>query len=403
MSKTIWIINQTAGKPDSGWGERHYYFSKHWIKNGYDIKIISGSFNHLFNNQPAISNKTFTFETLEKGITFCWVKIARYNPKSIFKLWSMIVFSFKILFLPIKKLEKPNVILVSSMPIFSVLPAYILSKRFKSKFIFEVRDLWPETPIHLKGYPKYHPVVIIMSWLQKLGFRNANHIVSVLPNAANYINNISRNDYKYNYIPNGIDIDEVGNEPLSKEIINQIPKNKFIVGYAGTIGLANTMEYFIEASIKMKQNKNIHFVLVGDGYLKEGFKEKTALNNNITFINKIKKSQVQTILGFFDICYVGRYNSPLYKHGVSYNKYFDYMLAKKPILESSALIKDPVELSKCGIIVEPEDSKAIEEGVLIFLNMSNEERLKIGLKGYDYAIKYHSFEYLSKKYIKLFN
>ena len=82
----------TAGKPDSGWGERHYYFSKYW-KEHYDVKIISGSYNHLFHNQPNINKgKRYTIEKVEEGITFCWVKIPKYDGGSIFKLWSMIVF-----------------------------------------------------------------------------------------------------------------------------------------------------------------------------------------------------------------------------------------------------------------------------------------------------------------------
>ncbi|AOW19520.1 glycosyltransferase family 4 protein [Urechidicola croceus] len=402
MSKNIWILNQTAGKPDSGWGERHYFLSKYWVKEGFNVTIFSGSFNHLFSNQPKISNQIFTKEKVEKGITFCWVKISKYNPNSIFKLWSMIVFAFKILFIPTKKFTKPDIILISSMPIFSVIPAYILSKKYKCKLIFEVRDLWPQTPIHLKGYSKYHPVVIVMALIEKFGFRKAEHIVSVLPNAYHYINKISKEPSKFNYIPNGIDEKFVGKEPVSDDVLKLLPKNKFIVGYTGTLGLANSMEYFMETAKLLKDIDKIHLVVVGDGYLKEKFKQDTAQLTNITFINKIKKSQVQSILSYFNLCYVGRYNSPLYNHGVSYNKYFDYMLAKKPIIESSNLIKDPVELSNCGLIVPPENALAIKKGILKFYNLSTDEINKFGMNGYNYVIKFHNFEYLSSKYSKLF-
>ncbi len=401
MKKNIWIINQTAGTPNSGWGERHYFLSKYWVKQNCNVTIFSGSYNHLFNNQPKTSGKLFTSEKIEEGIAFCWVKIKRYNPNSVFKLWSMIVFAFKMLFLPKDKFEKPHAIIISSMPLFSIIPAYFLSRRFKAKLIFEVRDLWPQTPIYLKGYSKYHPVVIVMAWLERFGYRKANHIVSVLPNAYHYINNISNNPDKFNYIPNGIDEDLVGNEILQTSIINKIPQEKFIVGYTGTIGMANAMEFLIEAVKLLKHNTKIHFVLVGDGYLKKQFIGDTKGLPNITFIDKIKKSQVQNMISYFDVCYVGRYNSPLYRHGVSYNKYFDYMLAKKPILESSSLIKDPVELSDCGIIVEPEDPKTIVDGILTIYNKSSKELDNFGMKGYKYVKKYHNFEYLSNQYLKL--
>ena len=401
-NKTIWILNQTAGTPSSGWGERHYFLSKYWAKNGWNTTIFSGSYNHLFNNQPKIENKTFTKENIEKGITFSWVKIKKYNPNSIFKLWSMIVFAWKVLFIPSDEFEKPSVIIISSMPLFSVIPAYYLSKKYNAKLIFEVRDLWPQTPIHLKGYSKFHPVVVIMAVIEKFGYKKADAIVSVLPNANHYINMISKSPSKFNYIPNGIDENLVGNESLSKEIIDKIPTDKFIVGYTGTIGLANAMEYLFDAAKLLNDNSKIHFVIVGDGYLKEKFKKQTENLKNITFIDKIKKSEVQTMIKHFDICYVGRYNSPLYKHGVSYNKYFDYMLAKKPILEASNLIKDPVELSNCGIIVKPDNSEEIKKGISAFSNLSTEEMNKFGDNGYNYVKKYHNFEYLSNKYEKLF-
>ena len=403
MSKNIWTLNQTAGTPDSGWGERHYFLSRHWVKKGYEITIFSGSYNHLFSNQPKISNKTFTKEKVEKGISFSWVKIKKYNPNSVFKLWSMIVFSWKILFIPLKEYEKPSVIIISSMPLFSVIPAYFLSRKYKAKLIFEVRDLWPQTPIYLKGYSKYHPVVLVMALIEKFGYRKADAIVSVLPNAYHYINKISRNPSKFNYIPNGIDEELVGHESLSETVISKIPTNKFIVGYTGTIGLANAMEYFIEAAKLMnKVHENIHFVIVGEGYLKDKFIEDAKDLKNITFIDKIKKSQVQTMLQYFDVCYVGRYDSPLYRHGVSYNKYFDYMLAKKPILESSNLIKDPVELSNCGLIIAPEKPKEIVNGILKLYNLSTKEIVKLGENGYNYVKKYHNFEYLANQYLKLF-
>ena len=132
--KIIWVLNMTAGKPDSGWGERHYYFSKFWVKKGYEVKIISGSYNHLFKNQPIIDeSKKFTLEEVEDGITFCWVKIPEYDGGSVFKLWSMIRFAIRTRKLSAELLGKPEHILVSSMPIFPVITGNYLKKKLKAK------------------------------------------------------------------------------------------------------------------------------------------------------------------------------------------------------------------------------------------------------------------------------
>jgi hypothetical protein len=400
--RIIWIINQTAGKFDSGWGERHYYLSKHWVKKGYDVKIISGSHNHLFLNQPLVSNKWFTYENVEDNIQFCWVKVPKYDNSGFKKFLSNLIYTFRLFFLTSKTLGKPAVLIVSSMPIFPIINGLFFKKKYKySKLIIEIRDLWPLTPLYLKGYSKSHPFIKIVGWFEKLAYLKADKIVSLLPNASEYISKISRDTSKFHYIPNGIDENLIGMEEIDSNVSKLIPKEKFIVGYAGTIGLANAMEYFIDASLLIKE-KEIHFIIVGDGTLKSSFQEKVKNSKNITFIDKIKKAQVQGMLKHFDICYLGRYKSPLYRHGVSYNKYFDYMLAKKPILESSELIKDQVELSGCGIIVAPENTKAIIAGILKFYEMRKEERKKFGVKGYKFVKEFHDYSFLSNEYIKVF-
>ena len=106
--KTIWVINQTAGKPDSGWGERHYFLAKYWIKKGYKVVIISGSYNHLFINQPKVSHQTCTIEKVEEGIKFCWVKTPVYFDGGFRKFWSNLLFMLRLFLLPHKKLGKPT-------------------------------------------------------------------------------------------------------------------------------------------------------------------------------------------------------------------------------------------------------------------------------------------------------
>jgi len=289
------------------------------------------------------------------------------------------------------------------MPIFPALTGWLLKKRYRArKFIFEIRDLWPLTPIHLMGYSRHHPFIILLFWLERMGYRRSDHIVSVLPNSGAYINAISGNPAKYNYIPNGISAELLDNMTLPADIKKFLPQGKFIIGYAGTIGLANALEYLAEAAKLLAENQDIHFLLVGDGYLKKELEQKTSDLQNITFLPKLGKSYMQSLIYHFDICFIGRNGSPLFDHGVSSNKYFDYMLAGKPVLVSSNRIKDPVELSGCGIIVNPDDASAITQGILELYAMTPGERQELGARGREYVLKYHNFTYLSQQYERLF-
>ena len=399
-NKVVWVINQFAGTPESGWGERHFYFSRYWVKHGYKVRIISGSFNHMFKKMPEVTG-LYKHEIYE-DVDFYWVRTPKYNPRSVKRFLSMLVFMWRVLRLPLKELGKPDTIIVSSMPIFPIYSGIRLKKKFGAKLLFEIRDIWPLTLQLLGNKSAYHPAVRFIGWFEKIGYRKSDRIVSLLPNAQEHFEEVAGKKVDFHYVPNGIDQDLLKHEPLDQKLKRQIPTGKFIVGYAGTLGLANALEFLIKASNTLKDFKNIYFVVVGDGYLKEELMESVKDNENILFLPKIPKNQVQDLLTHFDVCFVGRNDTPLFKHGVSANKYFDYMLAGKPILDSNNYIKDPVELSGCGIIVAPDSVAAIKEGILKLYEMTEEDRQNLGSLGKKYVVNNHAIRALAEKYTQLF-
>jgi glycosyltransferase involved in cell wall biosynthesis len=399
--KVIWVINFFAGNPESGWGERHYYFAKYWKESGFKVKIISSSFNHLSNKLPVVSGSLFTEENYN-GIDFIWVKSPVYNPKSFTRFVSMLVFAWNVLRLPIEKFGKPSTVIVSSMPVFPIWSGLRMKRKWNCRLLFEIRDIWPLTLQLLGNKSNFHPAVIFLGWFEKIGYRNSDVVVSLLPNAQKHFNKIAKKEVPFSYIPNGIDYTQLDSEKIPQELESKIPKGKFIIGYAGTIGLANALEFFVGAAELLKDDPRFHFVIVGDGYLKADLERQTSGWSNITFFEKIRKNQVQNLLTFFDVCFVGRNNTPLFQFGVSANKYFDYMLAEKPILDSNNLIKDPVELSGCGIIVSPDSSESIRDGIEEFFSLTTEERNRMGSLGKAYVLKEHNIEILAKRYSELF-
>jgi len=242
---------------------------------------------------------------------------------------------------------------------------------------------------------------LFIGWFEKIAYKYSNKVVSLLPNARTHIEDVAGKTVDFHYIPNGIDPVLVGNDPIPDELKSRIPGDKFIVGYAGTIGLANALEHLIDAALTFEDSDGIFFLIVGDGYLKKELMLKCQGRNHILFYPKIQKSQVQDLLRHFDVAFVGRAGSELFSHGVSANKYFDYMLAGKPILDSNNKIKDPVELSGCGIIVEPDNMISIREGILYLRQKSELELLAVGEKGKMFVNQHHQIKSLSKQYTEL--
>ncbi|MEM0325394.1 MAG: glycosyltransferase family 4 protein [Candidatus Aenigmatarchaeota archaeon] len=404
MSKTIWIINEYAGSVYHGMTFRHYYLAKELVKEGFNVYIITASYSHLLKKFPKVE-QTFTIEKID-NINYVWVKVPYYkhahDKKRVIKWF---IFNLRLLFLPNLKIDKPDIVLVSSPEPFQILPGYYLSKKFNAKLIFEVRDLWPLTLIELGNYSKNHPVIKIMQWVENFAYKKANAVITVLPNAMEYMIEHGLEYSKFYYVPNGISLDEVINqEPISQEIRSLIPTNKFVVGYTGTIGHANALQYLIQTANILK-DYNIHFVIVGDGKEKEKLIQMVKDLNlkNVTFIEPIPKRQVQSMLKLFDVCYVGLLDSPLFKYGVSPNKIFDYMASEKPIIFAVNSINNPVNEAGCGITVdEPNNPDAIARAILYMYELSEEERRKLGNKGKLYLLHNHTYESLAKRLINVF-
>lgn len=401
----IWIINEYAGTPYHGMTFRHYYLAKELVKFGYKVTIFTSSFSHYKLKQHLEVKNTFTKENID-GIDFVWVKMPSYSaPKSFGRIRNWFLFALKLFFLPFLKLEKPDTILISSLPLHPILPGKFLANKYKAKLIFEVRDIWPLSAIELGRYSAKNPFIKHLQWLEDFAYKNSDAVVTVLANAYGHMKTRGLSEDKFYYIPNGVSVDDLSKiEELDKKTVDQIPKDKFIVGYAGTLGIANALDSFIEAAKILKDNDSIAFVLVGDGAEKEKLLQLSKNCSNIFFVGAVKKNQVQSVLKYFDVCYIGLKNDPLFKYGVSPNKLFDYMYSGKPILYAidSGNFK-PISDINAGFNIDSENPQATLDGVLRLYNMSEEERRKMGQNAKKYVVENHDYSCLAKKLIKVIN
>ncbi|WP_297888152.1 glycosyltransferase family 4 protein [Sulfurihydrogenibium sp.] len=400
VKKNIWIINEYAGSPYHGMGVRHYYLGKELLKFGYNVTIITASYSHLFKNPPKVKDR-FELEKID-GIDYLWIKVPQYkkswDKKRLVKWFLFTYFLFK---LPLSKLSKPDYIIISTNETLPVLPAYKLAKKHNSKLIFEVRDIWPLSIIELGNYSPKHPFIKLLKYFEDMAIKKSDLIVSVLPNYGEYLKDNGYKDKNFIYIPNGVDLEDMERtEPLNEDIKKQIPMDKFKVAYTGTVGIANALEYLVEAGKILKDYKDILILIVGEGGEKEKLQKMAEGYDNIKFLPAIPKRQVQSLLSLVDACYIGWRNKNIYKYGVSANKIFDYMYAGKPIIHAINTKNDIVTMANCGMSVEAENPKAIAEAILKLYNMSQGERKKLGENGKKYVIENHSYEKLAKKLIK---
>ena len=394
-NQTIWIINQYAGSRIHGMNFRSWYFANEWKKQGHDPYIISASYSHLFQKLPTIDGK-FTRESVE-GIPYVWVKVRNYGQsQSVGRVLVMLQFMLRLFAFPKKSLPKPDIILVSSLSPFPILNAFFWKLKYKCKLVFEVRDIWPLSLIEIGGMSKWHPLVLFIGWFERFAYKRADQVISLLPHAKEHMVNRGLKPEKFNCIPNGFDPEELekGVE-LTNEQLRNIPTTKFIIGYAGSLGAANAMEYLIEASKLVIADQNIHFVIVGKGQHKPELMKSAGVN--VTFLDPVPKNQVQAILKQFDVCYLGWHDHSIYRFGISPNKVFDYLFAGKPVIHSVNAGNDIVADALCGLSVPSEDPQAIAQAVIKMSRLEKEELDQMGKRGRAYVLEKHTYGALAKQ------
>ena len=144
-------------------------------------------------------------------------------------------------------------------------------------------------------------------------------------------------------------------------------------------------------------------MFVGGGYLEEQLIDSSKDLNNITFAPKIRKEQIQHLLGLSDLLVASVRNERIYKYGMSLNKFIDYMYAKKPIVCMYSGYPSMINEANCGEFTPAEDSDYFANVIKKYQSMNSLDREQVGEFGFEFLINERSFIVLSKKYMGLFN
>ncbi len=378
-----------------GGGTRHYDFAKVLVKRGHKATVIASSFHYSKYKEMRIYGDKEYLQESYNGVDFVWIKTPPYFGNGVSRVKSMLSYTHKVLkYLPALNLEKPDIIIGSSVHLFAVLAAYRLSKHYHTPFVMEVRDLWPQTLIDM-GISKWHPFILLLGWLERYLYRKADTIITTLPYAHNYIANYVPRE-KITWISNGVDL----------STIPYIPKEKsdtLTITYAGSIGIANNMELLIEAAKKLRAHSNIFFRIIGDGAEKERLRDLAARHSlsNVSIEASVPKTEVPQILTKSDILFLSLKDSPLYRYGISLNKLFDYMAAGRVIIFAGNSQNNPVKDAGAGFTIEPDDSEALANTILKIETLSEEQRQEMGAKIRKYAEENYSIEILIDRLEKI--
>jgi glycosyltransferase involved in cell wall biosynthesis len=354
------FFSQFAGSHDHGMVLRNYAIARELVRSGHEVTIVASSFAHT-------------------RMSFFWA----------------LVFA--------RKRKFDHVVASSPSPIV-IYPAFVAARICDAKLTFDIRDLWPLTLKRLGGHSANHPFVMLMQCAEDFACRHSDLVVAVPQNCERYLKSRGLQDGRFMHLPNGVG-EERASEPLAQDLNDELlemrASGKFLVGYAGAIGQANSLDCLVKALAIV--DSKIVCVLAGEGECVSELQElsvRLGISDRVIFIGRIRKAEVGHLLELVDAGYLAAQKSSLYRFGVSATKLNDYAMAALPIIYGIGDKRNPVSLSGCGIEFQPESHESCASALERLVELSPAEREVMGMKGREWVIEHQLWSSQAKLFLK---
>lgn len=395
----IWIFNHYVAAPGDFGITRHLDLARELVKRNHNVTIFASSYNHWERVEKKVYKKgeTHLFEYID-GVRFVWIKTNPYDKNGFSRIMNMFSYWWNLKKVKYNSLEEnPDIVVGSIMHHLAGWAAYKTAKKYSAKFVFEERDLWPESLVHLAGLSERNPVVKILGKYETFMYKKAFKIIVLFDKAPEYVKSKGILENKIVYLPNGADLNR--NKKVQKvnflEDYKEILKNKIVVGYTGSLSLANNMNRIILLAEKFKDNKDFIFVFVGEGSYKRDLMEQVEKKKlkNCLFFPPVSKEDLPSVLTYFDYGIISLKDSPLYKYGFSLNKLYDYMAADLPIIIDTSIENNIIKEFNLGI-----SGNDLNEIAKDIIGNTEDEYLKMKLNSKNYLLEHHDWGVLTDKF-----
>lgn len=404
-AQKVWLISKYGVLPQYGPPNRQYFFSKFINRNFAQTTYIT-SRSVGFCKVPRFFGiyKSGSYEDLQTVIV--------NGPNiglgfSLKRLVSWVVFEAGLIIYGLTNFrKKPDVVIVSSLSLLTVLTGAFFKKIYNCKLIIEVRDIWPDTLAEFSAFNDKSVFYRILKKIEIFGYKHADLVVGSMPRLDMHVKKYGIKNLSCVCVPMGYDPEyynsaKLGNS-LSLAVDEQIKALRkefdFIVGHAGTIGNANYVHELLEASSSL--TSRIAVVIIGDGPLREDLEKKYASSRNVFFLGKVPKRDLPLILGECDLLVNMWGDKQIYQYGVSPNKWIDYMLSSRPILVSYNGYKSIINEADCGWFIQANDSSLLATKIQEISACSTEELDFKGKNGETYCRNNLNYNALAALYWK---
>lgn len=400
--KNVWILNHYAQEPGGAGGTRHYSLARHLLKHGWRSSVIAASVELNTGRQRLADGERMRVSDFD-GIPFLWVRTPQYEGNGGGRMGNMLTYAARVLLPSVTKgLERPDVIVGSSVHPFAAWSGAILARRLRVPFVFEVRDLWPQTLVDLGRLREQSLITKVLRKLEKWLYDRADRIVVLLPQADDYIVPLGVPKRKIVWIPNGVELE--GYPEPTQPLIH----DDFTLMYFGAHGQANGLDCVLRAMAELQKRPDMRHVrlrMIGDGPLKPSLlklAEELQLAN-VEFSDPVPKREIPKLAAEADAFVFNLIDAPVFKYGISSNKLFDFLAGARPIIFCCKSSNNPVADARAGITIPPGDPVALSQAIVTLATMPLDERKAMGRAGRAYVEQNHGFDSLAARFADMLN
>ena len=393
MRSLIWV-NQFALLPRDGGGTRHFELGCELVRRGWKVCIFASDL-HLHARRYTRRAGEFdraTHREIQDGVEIRWLWASCYERNDWRRAWNWLTFYRSVVREARELQTAPDIVIGSSPQIFAAVAGRSLARRARVPFVFEVRDLWPESLVAAGGR-RGVSYTLIDSVARGL-YRDADRVLVLARGTQDYLEQHGVPAQKMLYVPNGVDVDAI--QPADSEESASGRPLTFV--YAGAHGPANGLDRVLDAAEILGPSANVRFLLIGDGPVKAGLRASASRRGlqHVEFHDPVSKSQLAALLARADAGLMVLREAPLFSFGVSPNKLFDYLAAGLPVVcNVPGEVAQMLSQAHAGVQAADASAMALAEAVSALAGLDARERRERGRSGRDWVERTHSRQILA--------
>lgn len=361
----VLYFHQHFTTPKGSAGTRSYEMARELLRQGHQVTMVAGSYKL---GQTGLSGpfRKGLRRGMVDGIEVIEFELSYSNHQG-FMARSLVFARYALAGTMLALRQSYDLALTTSTPLSAAIPG--IATRFirGKRFVFEVRDLWPELP-RAMGAISNPAVLSLLSLLEWLAYRAAHRCIALSPGIAEGIARRGVDKSRIALVPNGCDLGLFDPAQAEKWRPEGVGANDFLAVFSGTHGLANGLSAVLDAAEELQRRgeKRIKVCLVGDGKLKRQLQDEAKKRGlgNVLFLPPVDKKRLAGLFAGSDLGLQILANIPAFYYGTSPNKFFDYLAAGLPVLTNyPGWIADMIRENNCGHAVPPDNAAAFADAL----------------------------------------